>query len=175
MKFPINLEVVRRSIYTFLGTSLILVIVAIETPNNFSNFLTKKPWLEFILVTAYFVIVSTLAVRLLISYTGKKPSVYFDELSLKLPTFYLGMIEIDSGDIYSVERMLFGTKIVGISIGVKNRGRVICSKGLFQKESDFLTFIDKLEDWVDSGLGTLHSSSLSNIALRQQNKHTFST
>jgi len=175
MKFPINLEVVRRSIYTFLGTSLILVIVAIETPNNFSNFLTKKPWLEFILVTAYFVIVSTLAVRLLISYTGKKPSVYFDELSLKLPTFYLGMIEIDSGDIYSVERMLFGTKIVGISIGVKNRGRIICSKGLFQKESDFLTFIDKLEDWVDSGLGTLHSSSLSNIALRQQNKHTFST
>jgi len=151
--FEFNVAKGRKSIALFIFLSLSIIFLIFFTENKISNNFHKHIEISIFLLLSYIILLLILFSRVLKSYFANPLKIQCKNDQFILPNFYLGKKVVSISDIYSVEPISLGGKVLGLILGVSNKSRMFVDKQCFRMPEDFQVFKRLISEVVDKRPG----------------------
>jgi hypothetical protein len=150
--FEFNVAKGRKSIALFIFLSLSIIFLIFFTENKISNNFHKHIEISIFLLLSYIILLLILFSRVLKSYFTSSLKIQCADGQFILPNFYLGKKVVSISDIYSVEPISLGGKVLGLMLGV-SKNRIFVDKQCFHIPEDFEVFNRLISVEVDKRSG----------------------
>ena len=168
--FEFNVAKGRKSIALFIFLSLSIIFLIFFTENKISNNFHKHVEISILLLLSYIILLLILFSRVLKSYFANPLKIQCKDDQFILPNFYLGKKVVSISDIYSVEPISLGGKVLGLILGVSNKSRMFVDKQCFRMPEDFQVFKRLISEVVDKRPGGDEKLAIKKMSISHQEK-----
>lgn len=171
-EYDFNIRKARQTVTVFIASSIVLIALIIITENDFSAKLSEYKFFFIPFALGYSCFIFLLIKRYFNSYSTK-PKIFINQTEILIPTYYLGEKKIPKHDIYSLEKLHVNNKLIGVNLGIRNKGGYILDKYRFEQADDFQKLCDYLCQFIEETVSIEKNTIIDRVKEKQKTNIAF--